>query len=102
VSLAIRRLTIVTINALSQAKRAEQWHWCLGFALCTSLAGIILWLCSSNLHGLITFLVVPGFVYPLELVSKNTRKYQAVATLIILYIALGITAGTFTFYDIYS
>jgi hypothetical protein len=80
----------------------EKWHWCLGFALCNSLAGIILWLCSSNLHGLITFLVVPGFVYPLELLSENTRKYQAVATLICLYIALGITAGAFTFYDIYS
>ena len=80
----------------------EKWHWCLAFGLSASLAGIILWLCSSNLHGLIIFLVVPGLVYPLELVSKNTRKYQAVATLIILYIALGITAGTFTFYDIYS
>jgi hypothetical protein len=80
----------------------ETWHWCLGFALCNSLAGIILWLCSSTLHGLILFLVVPGFVYPLSLLSENTRKYQAVGTLLCLYIALGITGLTFTVYDIYA
>jgi hypothetical protein len=80
----------------------EQWHWCLGFALCNSLAGIILWLCSSTLLGLILFLVVPGFVYPFSLLSQNTRKYQAIGTLVIFYVALGITAGAFTFYDIYS
>jgi hypothetical protein len=76
----------------------ERWHWCLGFSLSASLAGIILWLCSSNLHGLILFLVVPGFVYPISLLSQNTRKYQAVETLIGNYIAIGITALGFTFY----
>jgi hypothetical protein len=80
----------------------ETWHWCLGFALCNSLAGIILWLCSSTLHGLILFLVVPGFVYPFSLLSKNTRKYQAIGTLVIFYVALGITGLAYTFYTTYS
>jgi hypothetical protein len=89
-------------RGLGWAKELAQWHWCLAFALCTSVAGSILWLCSSNLHGLILFLVVPGFVYPLSLLSENTRKYQAVGTLLCLYIALGITGLTFTVYDIYA
>ena len=61
-----------------------------------------LWLCSSNLYGLILFLVVPGLIYPINLLSENTRKYQAVGALIGDYIAIGITALGFTFYTIYA
>ena len=86
----------------SATKAAEPWHWCLGFALCASFLGSILWLYSSNLHGLILFLVVPGLIYPLELLSENTRKYQAIGVLICNYVALGITALAFTFYTSYS
>jgi hypothetical protein len=97
---ATARLLFRTI--VGRVERFERWHWCLGFGLYTSLVGSILWLCSSNLHGLILFLVVPGFVYPISLLSQNTRKYQAVETLIGDYIAIGITALGFTFYTICS
>jgi hypothetical protein len=89
-------------RGLGWAKELAQWHWCLAFALCTSVAGSILWLSSSNLHGLILFLVVPGLVYPLELLSQNTRQYQAVGVLIITYGSVGLTALAYTFYTIYS
>jgi hypothetical protein len=97
---ATARLLFRTIAG--KCEHFERWHWCLAFGLSASLAGIILWLCSSNLHGLILFLVVPGLVYPLELLSENTRKYQAVGSLIVLYAALGITGLGYTFYTIYS
>jgi hypothetical protein len=89
-------------RGLGWAKELAQWHWCLAFALCTSVAGTILWLSSSNLHGLILFLVVPGLIYPLQLLSQNTRQYQAIGMLLITYGSIGITALAFTFYTIYS
>jgi hypothetical protein len=80
----------------------EKWHWCLMFALCTSLVGGILLLCSINPYGTIAFLVLPGILYPLELLSPNTRRYQAVEVLIVNYSALGITALAFAFYNSHS
>jgi hypothetical protein len=90
------------VAAVVPASGKTGMYWCLGFTLCASLAGGILWLCSSNLHGLILFLVVPGMLYPFELLEQNTRKYQAVEILIANYVAIGITALSYTFYTIYS
>jgi hypothetical protein len=96
------RWRIPVPRGLGWARELAQWHWCLAFALCTSVVGSIFWLFSSNLHGLILFLVVPGLIYPLALLPENTRKYQAVDVLIITYGSIGITALAYTFYTIYA
>jgi len=73
-----------------QVKQFERWHWCLAFALCTSLISGILLLCSVNPHGFSVWLLLPGLMYPLQL-DANTRKYNAVGTLVINYGAMGLT-----------
>jgi hypothetical protein len=74
-----------------RVNRFERWHWCLLFALCTSLISGILLLCSVNPHGLSLFLLLPGLIYPLQLDSPNTRQYHAVGVLVITYCASGLT-----------
>jgi hypothetical protein len=89
-------------TAIGWAMELEQWHWCLGFALCTSLIGGILLVCSINPYGISMWLLLPGIVYPLELNSPNTRQYQAVGVLIVNYSAFGITALAYAFYHSYA
>jgi hypothetical protein len=86
-------------RGLGWARVLAPWHWCLACALCTSVAGSILWLSASNLHGLILFLVVPGLIYPFALLSQNIRQYQAVGVLISNYVSIGITALAYTIYS---
>jgi hypothetical protein len=74
-----------------RVNRFERWHWCLLFALCTSLISGILLLCSVNPHGFSLFLLLPGLIYPLQLDSPNTRQYHAVGVLVITYCASGLT-----------
>jgi hypothetical protein len=85
-----------------QVKQFERWHWCLCFALCTSLISGILLLCSINPHGFSMWLLLPGLLYPLELSSPNTRQYQAVGLLVMNYCAFGLTGLVCCFYHCFA
>jgi hypothetical protein len=73
-----------------QVKQVKRWHWCLAFALCTSLISGILLLCSINPHGFSLWLLFPGLMYPFQL-DAETRKHDAIGTLVIDYSAMGLT-----------
>jgi hypothetical protein len=85
----------------TRAGELEQWHWCLGFALCHSLVGSILLLCSVSLAGISTFLVVLGITCAFMLVFPHTRA-RPIDNLAPVYFGVSVTALVFTLYTIYS
>jgi hypothetical protein len=88
-------------TAWSLPGQLQPWQWCLAFTLCHVLVGSILLLCSVQLAGISTFLVVLGITCAFMLVFPHTRA-RPMDNLAPVYFGISVTALVFTLYTIYS